>query len=294
MSTERVFLFGGTGNIGIKTVKDLLAKNVNVTLFARNPAKVDTLFPNANNLQVVQGDLSDLTPYKKAINGHTRLFLLLGSFDNFVALKTEIATIAYNAGVKQVIDVSSESVNYGWRTSYIGSLHQEAEQKILDIPNRNRFVTLRPSRFMSNILHFDRITPNGLFFDTVDADTPQSWISTNDIGATAAAILSEDVEKYGDGCYTLIGDVLTPNQRAKILSSALGHEVKYQRISAVEKYGHLEKLNIFPNYIALDLSVTSEFPHAPVSNVISIILRKNPETFEEYTHSIKNELTAGN
>lgn len=91
-----------------------------------------------------------------------------------------------------------------------------------------------------------------------------------------------------------MGDVLTPNQRAKILSSALGREVKYQRMSSVDRFDHLEKLNIFPYYIALDLSVTSDFPHAPVSNVISIILRKDPETFEEYTQSIKSKLTAGN
>lgn len=294
MSSERVFFFGGTGNIGIKTVQDLLAKNVNVTLYARNPAKVDTLFPNSNNLQVVQGDLSDLTPYKEAIKGHTRLFLLIASFDNFVELKNEIATIAYNAGVKQVLDISSESVNYGWRTSYIGSLHSEAERKMFDIPNRNKFVTLRPTRFMSNLLHFDRITPNGLFFDTAQADKPQSWISTNDIGAVAAVILSEDVEKYGDGCYTLVGDVLTPDQRAKVLSSVLGREITYKQISVVDKFEQLEKLNIFPYHIALDLSVTSEFPHAPVTRTINIILKRDPESFEEYARSIASHLNAGN
>lgn len=294
MSPERVFFIGGTGNIGIKTVENLLAKKVNVTLYARNPAKVDSLFPNAETLQVVQGDLSDLNPLKEAIHGHSRLFLLLSSFDNFVGLKTEIANIAYNAGIKQILDISSESVNYGWRTNYIGSLHYEAERKMYDIPNRGKLVTLRPTRFMSNILQFDPISPHGAFFDTVEADTLQSWISTNDIGAIAALVLSEDVEKYGDGCYTLVGDVITPNQRAKILSSALNREISFQKISVIDRFEQIQKFTNFPFYIAVDVSAASDVAYTPITKVISILLKRDPETFEDYVHSIKNSLTAGN
>lgn len=292
MSPERVFFIGGTGNIGIKTVENLLAKNVNVTLYARNPAKVDSLFPNTKTLQVVQGDLLDLTPLKEAIHGHTRLFVLLSSFDDFVGLKTEIATIAYNAGVKQVLDISSESVNFGWRANYIGSLHYEAERKMFDIPNRGKLVTLRPTRFMSNILQFDPISPQGEFFDTVEAHTLQSWISTNDIGAIAALILSEDVEKFGDACYTLVGDVITPNQRAKILSSTLNREISFQKISPIDRFEQIQKFTNFPFYIAVDVSAGSDVPHTPITKVISILLKREPETFEEYVHSIKNNLTA--
>jgi putative NADH-flavin reductase len=101
-STERVFILGDTGNIGTKLVQDLLAKNIPVTLYARTPSKVKSLFGSNNLINVVQGDYSDLSPLKEGIKNHTRLFLLAFGFDQFVEVKTEIATIVYTSGVKQL------------------------------------------------------------------------------------------------------------------------------------------------------------------------------------------------
>jgi hypothetical protein len=75
--TERVFIVGGTGNIDVKTVNDLLAKKVAVTLYARSPSKIASLFPTDANLNTVQGDFNDLSALKEGIKGHTRLFLLV-------------------------------------------------------------------------------------------------------------------------------------------------------------------------------------------------------------------------
>ncbi|KAL0578589.1 hypothetical protein ABG067_008714, partial [Albugo candida] len=161
-----------------------------------------------------QGDFNDLAALKEGIKNHTRLFLLISAFDKFVENKTEIAKIAYAAGVKQIVDISSLAVNMGWRTSYIGAKHYDAELSILSLPNRGKFVALRPGRFMSNLIHTERPYPSGKIFDSVDGDRKQGWISTNDIGSIAAVVLSEDVEKHGDAVYSLIGDVASGYERA--------------------------------------------------------------------------------
>jgi uncharacterized protein YbjT (DUF2867 family) len=110
--TEHIFVVGATGNVGSNIVRQLLEKGSRVTIYVRSPAKATALFPGQESLlSIVQGDYSDLTPFDNAIaNGFTRLFLLVqaeGLAMTMAELKSRMATVAYNSGVKQVVDVSS-------------------------------------------------------------------------------------------------------------------------------------------------------------------------------------------
>lgn len=284
MSSERVFILGGTGNIGTRVVNDLLAKNVPVTLYARTPSKVESLFPTHNGLiNVVQGGYSNLAPLKANLKGHTRLFLLILGFKTFVEDKTDIAKAAYEAGVKQIVDISSFTVNMGWRTSLIGAHHYEAERAIYDLPNRGYFVALRPGRFMANYLHGDHPLPSGKIYDTPAPNQAQGYISTNDIGAVAAVVLSEDIEKHGDAVYSLTGDVRTPTERAQILTRILGQEITYQQISPVQRYNKVMEIGYFNHQLAMDLCCGLDSNYdARITPEISILLGREPETLEEY------------
>ncbi|KAI9333070.1 hypothetical protein BD770DRAFT_402985 [Pilaira anomala] len=290
--SERVFIFGGTGNIGSKLVKDLLEKNVPVTLYARTQSKVESMFPQGKDLiKIVQGDFSDLSTLKEDIKGHTRLFLLNTDFKVYVELKTNIAKIAYEAGVKQIVDISSFTVNLGWRTCYIGATHYAGEHAIYNLPNRGKFVALRPGRFMSNVLMADRPSPEDKIYDITDPNVKQGFISTNDIGAVAAVVLTEDIEKHGDAVYTLIGDPVTPIERAQIISDIVGRKISYQQIPATQKYKNLMASGHFSHIMAVDLSSGLNYLNEPnASPEISILLGREPETLKEYLHSNKEAL----
>ncbi|KAI8091191.1 uncharacterized protein B0P05DRAFT_577293 [Gilbertella persicaria] len=290
MSTERIFIVGGTGNIGIKAVRDLLANNVPVTLYARNPQKVHSIFTDKSDLiRIVQGDYSDFSPLKKGIEGHTRLFLLINDFEGFVDYKRTIAEYGYAAGVKQILDISSLSVNGGWRTSFIGTNHYYAEKAMFEIPNRGALVTLRPGRFMSNLFHMARIATDGAVFDDVAPEATQDWISTNDIGAVAAVILQDDIQKHGDNVYTLIGDVVKPKEIAAICSRLLGRDIPYKQVTAVQKFHQLVK-NHVPFGVAMDLvDNVKEEESGRINAVIEIILGRKPETLEEYLTANKEQ-----
>ncbi|CAO3654596.1 unnamed protein product [Mucor fragilis] len=290
MSAERVFVIGGTGNSGAKAVKDLLDNKIPVTLFARNPEKVASLF-SSDLVNVIQGDFKDLTPIKEGIKGHSRLLLLVSDFFNFVNIKKTIATYAYEAGVKQIVDISSFTVNLGWRTTTIGSIHYYGEKAVYDIPNRGYFVTLRPGRFMSN--HLEKMRPladNGLF-DNGAPGALQGWISTNDIGAVAAVVLREDVNKHMDAVYSLIGDVITSNERAAMLTRITGQDIKYTQVSPAQKYHKIMESGFCPHVFALDL-VTDLDGHGDdkVSPIIEILLGRKPETVEAYLTANKSNL----
>ncbi|GAA5806162.1 hypothetical protein EDC94DRAFT_360369 [Helicostylum pulchrum] len=290
ISTERIFIIGGTGNIGSKAVQDLLSNKVALTLYARTPSKVEAMFPQSqNSINIVEGDLIDLTSFKQSIKGHTRLFLLLTNFNGFAQKKKEIAQIAYEAGVKQIVDISSFTVNLGWRTSYIGTTHFDAEKAIYDLPNRGKFVALRPGRFMTNALMADRPSADNKIFDSVDADSRYGYISTNDIGAVAAVVLTEDIEKHADSVYSLTGDMVSPNQRAQIVSDIVGRQISYQQITAAQKYHIIMGLGHYDHRMAMDLCGPLSSPDtSAVTPEISILLGREPETLKEFLNANKS------
>jgi uncharacterized protein YbjT (DUF2867 family) len=242
------------------------------------------LFPNGGDLiQVVKGDFTDLSPIKEGIKNHTRLFLLMGDFSQFVKNKETIARYAYEAGVKQIVDLSSFTVNMGWRTSTIGSHHYHAEKAMFDIPNRGYFVALRPGRFMSN--HFGMFAPrkDGAISDICDPDLKIGWISTDDIGAVAAVVLREDIHKHGDGVYNLTSDILSLRERAAIFSRIIGQEVKAETVTPTQLYKRMVEVAHFPHLMAIDLvDNLAQNPLDFINPVIEILLGRKPQTLEEY------------
>ncbi|KAG1373555.1 hypothetical protein G6F61_010083 [Rhizopus arrhizus] len=248
-NNERVFIVGGTGNIGSRTVRNLIAKNIPVTLYARSPEKVNTLFSGNELVKTLQGDYNDLSPLKEGLKGHTRLFLLISDFSKFSQLKETIATYAYEAGVKQIVDISSLTVSFPWRSNFIGNNHRLGEEVILNIPNRGYLVALRPGRFMSNLMVFE-VPHDNVIASSTDADVPEGWISPNDIGDVAAVILTEDIEKHKDAVYELNGDSVTPAQRTDIFSRAVGRPFTFKKISAAEKYNMLINFGHMPHHMA--------------------------------------------
>jgi nucleoside-diphosphate-sugar epimerase len=162
-SNERVFVTAATGHIGSDVVRGLIKKRVNTTAYVRDEQKAKDLFKNELNsgyLTIVVGTYSSVDIYTKAIQGHTRLFLLVADFMNKPASMSQIkglfAKIAYEQGVRQIVDLSSISVSTNGKQGLISYAHTTAEEKLWALadanPDERSLVVLRPGAFMSN--HF--------------------------------------------------------------------------------------------------------------------------------------------
>ncbi|KAI8374919.1 hypothetical protein EDC96DRAFT_497291 [Choanephora cucurbitarum] len=281
---DRIFIIGGTGNVGSKTVKELLANNVRVTLFVRNPDKVKLLFSEKIDLiDTVQGDYQNLEPLKDALKGYSRLFVILGMTTTHVEIKKTIADYAYDAGIKQVIDLSSAAVNMSYRSSHWTSVHYYGEKAFYEHPKRTaKVVVLRPARFMTSALWMYRIKTSGVLQDAIDADYLQDWVSTEDLGLVAATILQDDINKHGESVYTLIGDVVSGSERAAVFSQVLGQDITYHEISATERFKQLTSSGL-PFEFAVTLSdplMHGDWQRVPP--VIEILLGRKPQTFKNF------------
>lgn len=72
INAMRVLLLGGTGNLGLRCIPALLAHNHIVTLYVRNPSKLQLLVSPLviEKTVVVVGDATDSAGIKKAILDH--------------------------------------------------------------------------------------------------------------------------------------------------------------------------------------------------------------------------------
>ncbi|CDS06735.1 hypothetical protein LRAMOSA09262 [Lichtheimia ramosa] len=285
--SEKVYVLGATGNIGTEVVQELLNSGIHVTAYVRDPAKVK----QHDLLTLVKGDYDDLTPFEKSIAGHTRLFLLVADLGKMARVKKTIAARAYEAGVKQIVDVSSFTVSAGGRRTAIGAAHTIAEDAIIAMENRGTLVALRPARFMTNQIWQDAATikEQGVVCDTVDPDEPQTWISTSDIARLAVICLKDPVEKHGDIVYEMAAQCITPKERAAILSKVLGRPVSYKRLSVEDRYNYMVEKVGAPHFLAFTIaaSVYKGFEDEPTPG-LSLLLGREPETIEQWLEKNKN------
>ncbi|KAI7860763.1 hypothetical protein BDC45DRAFT_492745 [Circinella umbellata] len=289
---EKIFIIGGTGNVGQALVRSLLANpNVTLTLYARSPAKIQELFGEQTDekVQVVQGDYADQKPFEQAISGHTRLFLLLQVPDfDYSNIARGFAEKAYNAGVKQIVINSGITASMPWRSTIHSTV--PFEKAVLDIPNRKAVVTLRPANFMSNQLmpggDADNAKKFNMIFATREPDQLNPWISPNDIGELAANILQEPIEKHGDAVYEMIGDPRTPTEHAEILSRVLGKTITYQKISEEQLYEAMTKQGGVPHTVAYLYVYFGQYTSKRTPG-LSILLGRQPETLEQWI--VKNK-----
>src|SRR3989338_6138990 len=77
---SKVFITSATGNISAQAVRNLIAKGVQTTIYVRDEQKARKQFEEefkSNNLSLVVGDYENEEAFKKGIQGHDRLFLLV-------------------------------------------------------------------------------------------------------------------------------------------------------------------------------------------------------------------------
>jgi len=136
-SNERVFVVGASGDIGSGVVRGLVKNGINTTAYVRDEQRAKDLFKDellTGHLTIVIGDYASVDVFTKAIEGHTRLFLLaVGDFKKPTAMRQVKGTfgkIAFEQGVRQIVDLSSFGVRVCGKQDIIGYMHTTAEEKL--------------------------------------------------------------------------------------------------------------------------------------------------------------------
>lgn len=290
---SKVYILGATGGVGAQVVLELLERQVPTTVFVRDPSKAASMFGNHNNLVIVQGDYNNVESFKATIAGHDRLFILVKDVDSMPKIKVTFAKLAYEAGVKQIVDISSASVSGPYRENYIAAAHYFSEDAIYRLPNRGTYVALRPTSFFSNHFFGDNKTVQfkGIITGHQGPDKRLSWISTTDIAYLTVNIMTEHVEKHGDMVYNLTSVSMSGNERAAAISRAIGKEIKYVQVPFEQQYKAMVEFANMPHHMVFGL-LAGNNDSSSVNEGLPLLLNRPAETLEEWITANKSAFGA--
>jgi uncharacterized protein YbjT (DUF2867 family) len=213
-----VLVTGATGNVGSAVVRELLARGVAVRAFVRDRARAAELL--GADVDPAVGDLSDRDAIARAMADVRRVFLSSADGPDKVAHEANVVDAAAAAGVELVVKASTLAAQAGSPLAPLDwNGRSEAHLRGSGVP-----ATILGSGFyMTNLLA--AAPRDGRLFAPAGRGRV-AMIDPRDIGAVAAAVLTED--GHAGRAYTLTGpEAISYARIAQELSLATGTEIEY-------------------------------------------------------------------
>ncbi len=219
-----ILVTGATGRVGRHVVDQLIARNADVRILVRDPAKAHF----ASNVEVVQGDLLDIDALRTAFNGVRTLFLLNAVAGDEFTQAIIALNIAREAGVERVVYLSvfdaDRAVNVPHFAVKFGA------ERMLEAMGFGATI-LRPAYFMDNEVMIRDVIFNHGVYPMPIGSKGVAMVDARDIAEVAAIELirrDRAAEKIPSETINLVGpDTLTGAGLAAIWSETLGRAVVY-------------------------------------------------------------------
>jgi uncharacterized protein YbjT (DUF2867 family) len=222
MNKTKILVTGSTGNLAPGVISLLRAKNVDVRAFLHTESKGQSLKDLGCELAV--GDLADKAAVAKAVDGVSAIFLLTPASPDAAMWASNVITAAKASPLKpRIVRISGVGVGPN-AISAISRLHAVTEQELVD--SGLAYSILRPNFFMqAAFLAAQSIAAQGaMYWGTGEAK--MAFIDLRDLAEVATNLLLDS--SWDRGIYYPTGPTpLSFHDAAKILTTALGKEVKY-------------------------------------------------------------------
>ena len=207
MST--ITILGATGNVGSKTVNNLLGKDHTLRIIARHADKMQE-FANKDGVEIHAGDSFDSSFLAQVMKGSDVALLMMptsleaqnaGDYQDKMG-NAQIEAMK-KSGIKKVLFLSSVGGHTEEHTGMVAGLaRQELRLKQLEDVD---VLILRPSYFMENFLtNISLIKNMGINGSTISTDKHFPIIATADIAKVAAEKLN-DLSWKGKAILPLLG-----------------------------------------------------------------------------------------
>ncbi len=227
---------GATGNIGSKIADILLNKGERIRVVGRSAERLQRFV--ARGAEAAVGDLQDRAFLRKAFAGATAAFAMIPpdfQVKDFRAFQNEvggsIAAASKDAGLKYIVNLSSQGAELTDRTGPIKGLHDQ-ERRLDGLAGVN-VLHLRPTYFMENLLmHIPLIKNMGIAGSAVRGDLEFAMIATKDIAVKGAELLTKH-EFTGKQVLDLLGERdLSLKEAFTVIGAKIGiPDLQYKQFS---------------------------------------------------------------
>ena len=216
----KILVTGGTGTVGSQVVRELLARDAQVQVLTRDPAKAQKL---PAGVKAVTGDLGKVETVRRVFKDVDGVFLVNTVTPTEVHEGLLSMCGMRQENVKRLVYLSVQDADKAaWLPHFGGKLGVEEAVRAAGIPG----TILRPNNFYQNDYWFKDVLLNYGVYPQPIGDAGLSRVDVRDIAEAAAiALMSSGHEGQ---TYDLVGpEVLTGTSTAETWSRALGRPIKY-------------------------------------------------------------------
>lgn len=230
-SSESVLVLGATGAQGGAVADALLDLGAGVRAMVRRPESDRARRLAARGVEVVPGDLDDVSSLAAAMKGAAAAFAVTTPFES--GPEAEIAqgrAIVDAASRSALPSLLFSSVAGADRHSGVPHFESKAVIEQLLAANGVRHAVLAPTYFFDNALGGLDELRDGQLVLPLPGDRPLQQVARTDLGAVAARMLRAP-ERFVGRRVELAGDEPTPRSMATELSEVLGRPVRHVEFS---------------------------------------------------------------
>ncbi|MGI2036276.1 SDR family oxidoreductase [Rhizobium panacihumi] len=248
-----ILVTGATGRVGRHVVDQLVARNADVRVLVRDPAKADF----ASGVEVVQGDMLDIDALRPAFSGVSTLFLLNAVAGDEFTQAIIALNIAREAGVERVVYLSVFDADRAVNVPHFAVKY--GAERMLDAMGFSATI-LRPAYFIDNEVMIKDVIFNYGVYPMPIGSKGVAMVDARDIAEVAAIELvrrDRAAEKLPSETINLVGpDTLTGAGLAAIWSETLGRPVVY---GGDDPSGFEQNLaNVMPKWMAYEMRLMAE------------------------------------
>ncbi|SDM36089.1 SDR family oxidoreductase [Allokutzneria albata] len=261
-----ILVTGATGTIGSAVVDELLRAGHRVRALTRNAAAADL----PDQVEVVEGDLTEPRSVEVALRGVTALHLLSATGDDHVPLATgpRLVELARQAGVRRVTVLT---------TGADGPVEQAVRASDLE------WTILLPIDVMANALGWaESVRTGGVVREPYGGRLTAS-VDIADFAAVVATVLVDG--GHAGKSYRVTGpEALTPADKVRAIGAAVGRELDFVELTD-EQARELWRAEGWPEE-GIDFMLTMWATVPPTVGVVTSVVKevtgRSPRTFAEW------------
>jgi len=235
-NSRTILVVGATGRQGGAAVRHLLSDGWYVNAISRRPYSEPALALRDMGVDVLEGDLEDSASIDRALAGAQGVFSVQDfwehGYDGEIRQGEKLVDAAVSANIRYFVQSSMYGSDRDNHLTYSRSKYK-VEQYLLEsgLP----FTILRPAFFMENLetAPWRDAVLGGSLELAYPANRPLYMVAADDIGGVVAQVF-DDPSRYAGHRIDLVSDAITPLEMASALTNAIGREVSFRNVPAVE------------------------------------------------------------
>ena len=285
---KRYVITGASGHVGFRIADQLLERNVNVKVIARNREKLIPLV--AKGARELTGSLTDTAFLTEAFDRADAVFTMIppdlyaeNVRDMQTRIGVSIAEAIRKAGVMWVVNLSSQGAHLLRGTGPIAGLHEQ-EERLNAIPEVN-VVHLRPTFFMENLEStMGLIKDQGIMGTPLNAEMKIPVIAAQDIASAAVEWLSELRFKDNSVCDLLGQRDLSMIEMTAIIGKAIGKPgLRYVQFTYEAAKNAMVAMGLSVDMARLFIEMYEAFNEGRIMKGLTRTIENTTDTsFEEY------------